>query len=522
MRFPGQSFTRRKFLPGMMLLSIVVLGLLVRLWGVDFGLPYLYHPDEPNKIEIAQNIFKTGDLNPRYFLKPTLFIYFNALAYVPYYLYGQQAGVFESPDDILPPIMLDMGVGIAPLPTAALMGRLLTVFIATASIPLVYFIGRQISHRSAVGLLAASMIAIFPTNVDNSRYITENSYLTFFILVVLWASVRIYQSGRTRDYWIAGIATGLAVSSKYPGVIIAVVPFVSHLLSGRGGLKDRRLYTMYILVPLVFFLTTPYAILDYTKFLEDSLYEVDHYASGHDGMEGGSLVWYMSYMFYSAGIVYALAFSGMLRGFVTKSREMIILSAFPIVYLVFISSFVVRNDRTFLPMTPFLYILAAWFLVFLFDQIRKVDSKRVQILLYFTLIGVSAFGYGLPARTTFQHAVRLTVIDSRATSAEWVNENLPKGSSVAIEAYAPYVNPESYTVRGFGSLIFQAPEWYVANGFDYLIFSEGQYGRYYREPEKYSSQISQYESFFNYFEPVRIFSDGGYEIRIYAVQHPVR
>src|SRR4029453_15231915 len=80
-----------------LLAAILLIALGLRAWALDFGLPYLYHPDEPNKIEIAQNIVKTGDLNPHYFKKPTLLIYANALLYLPYYAVGKARGDFSSP-----------------------------------------------------------------------------------------------------------------------------------------------------------------------------------------------------------------------------------------------------------------------------------------------------------------------------------------------------------------------------------------------------------------------------------------
>ena len=104
---PPRSASLEKWLLG----AIVVLALSLRIWAIDFGLPFMYHPDESMKIRIAQHMFKTGDLNPHYFKKPTLFIYLNALAYVPYYLIGRVTGHFESPDDIVPPTMLAMAVG---------------------------------------------------------------------------------------------------------------------------------------------------------------------------------------------------------------------------------------------------------------------------------------------------------------------------------------------------------------------------------------------------------------------------
>lgn len=67
-------------------------------------------------------------------------------------------------------------------------------------------------------------------------------------------------------------------------------------------------------------------------------------------------------------------------------------------------------------------------------------------------------------------------------------------------------------------MIDYKPEWYVENGFDYLVFGQGMYGRFYKESEKYDVEVAQYDNFFNRFTPVKIFTDGGYEVRIYAVQ----
>ncbi len=95
--------------------------------------------------------------------------------------------------------------------------------------------------------------------------------------------------------------------------------------------------------------------------------------------------------------------------------------------------------------------------------------------------------------------------------------NLPKGSRIAIESYAPFVDPAVYRVQGYGAMIVHSPEWYVTNGFDYPVFSQGMYGRFYREPEKYADSVSQYNAFFDRFRLVRQFADDGYEVRLYAV-----
>ena len=64
-------------------------------------------------------------------------------------------------------------------------------------------------------------------------------------------------------------------------------------------------------------------------------------------------------------------------------------------------------------------------------------------------------------------------------------------------------------------MIYHTSEWYIANGFEYLVFSQGMFGRFYQEPDRYSSEVSQYEDLFGAFDVVKTFTDGGYEVRVY-------
>jgi len=114
-------------------------------------------------------------------------------------------------------------------------------------------------------------------------------------------------------------------------------------------------------------------------------------------------------------------------------------------------------------------------------------------------------------------AIRLTTVDSRETARIWIASNLSRGVRIAIESYAPYVDPQYFSVHGFNGLADHTPEWYIDNGFDYLVFSQGAFGRFYQDLARYSNRISQYEDLFSAFDMVRTFTDGEYEVRIYRV-----
>ncbi len=70
------DLVRRSRHPGVVLTFAVILAVAaaLRLWGVTWGLPHAYHPDE-GSILIHALGFGTGDLNPHWFRWPSLFMY---------------------------------------------------------------------------------------------------------------------------------------------------------------------------------------------------------------------------------------------------------------------------------------------------------------------------------------------------------------------------------------------------------------------------------------------------------------
>ena len=115
-------------------------------------------------------------------------------------------------------------------------------------------------------------------------------------------------------------------------------------------------------------------------------------------------------------------------------------------------------------------------------------------------------------------AIRLTTVDSRETARVWIDTTLPQGAHIAIESYAPFVNPAEFAVQGFFKITDHEPEWYVENGYDYLVFSQGMYGRFYQDPQRYGSDVTEYDKFFGRFVLLKKFTDGGYEVRVYKTR----
>ena len=218
-------------------------------------------------------------------------------------------------------------------------------------------------------------------------------------------------------------------------------------------------------------------------------FEATHYSTGHAGMEGDTLKWYLSYMWRTAGILYVLSILGILHGIYSRSKELILLACFPVVYFVFINTMVVRNDRTFLPLSPFLFLLAASFLEFLFSKSSTIKSKTWTNPSKIILYGLVLITLIFPLSISINRTMLLTSTDSRETSRVWIKDNLPAGAKIALELYLPFVEPSEFSVQGFVRMIDQEPDWYIQNGYAYLVFSQGMYGRFYDLPSSMAQKF---------------------------------
>lgn len=500
--------------------GILLLALGVRAWGLSFGLPYLYHPDEPTYVATAQQMFKTGDLNPHSFYFPSLFYDINALTYVPFYLLGSATGTTHSLADIAAPDMLASGVGISPRPATFMLGRIVSLLFGVGAVLLVYVVGRRLTGSRVVGLLGALLMAISPGNVQHSRYITPDVIQVFFILLAFWGAVLVFQKGETWHYVFAGLGVGLAASAKYNGLLIVLSLIGAHFLRhGWRGVREWRLYMTLALAPVAFFLTTPYALFDTETFMAGLETEAKHYSTGHIGMDGDTLRWYLEYLWLTGGPILLLALIEVVRGLYLRLKPVILLSIFPVVYFVFINGFAVRNDRTALPLTPFMYLLASSLLVELARLVvrhRLRPAVRVATASLAGALVALSVTYSGVAMVETTNAL-LERVESRELARVWIAENIPPGSRVAIEAYAPYMDPKRYDVQSHLVLSERTPEWYATNGVEYLVFSQGSYGRFYEDPARNPAMVAQYDALFNAFENIKTVNVGGYEVKVYRV-----
>jgi len=561
--------------PKYLVIAIIVLALFLRLWGMCFGLPYLYHPDEPRYITRSIQIFNTGDFNLDYFLKPSLLIYLNALAYTVYFFI--KSCIFMIPSSVPNATILTMGIGKISVIDVFILGRALSVFFGTLVVLLAFFIGKTLTRDKRIGLLSALFMALSPTAVVHSHFITTDTLLVLFLMLSFLMAIKIYREGKSLHYIMAAVFVGLATATKYNGIFTVFFIIVAHFFRyGRKGFRDYKLYFSFLLSIIAFFAVTPFALINYKKFFYDLSAGSKHYSGGHEGMEGHSFNWYLTYLWRVEGPIVLLALFGFIKGVYRRSKEIVILASFPIIYFILISFLPVRNDRTLLPVLPFLFLMGSSFIVHsfcgkekkksmlkpmvlvaflgvlllvqtlgLFNTVyftRYIDSVAnsainfiplslyVVILLFFSIAKLRKnklknilvailmlITLAVPLVKSVQADIQFVKIDGREVSRKWISKSLPVGSKVAVESYAPYVDYADFNILALQKLCDYAPQWYKENHVDYLVFSEGMFGRFYKDPVRHSKYISGYKDLFDVFTLIKRFDEGDYTILVYKV-----
>lgn len=500
------------------LAALIVIGFGLKVWGIGYGLPYLYHPDEPLGATVALNMIQSGDLNPHFFGYGSLFFYLNALAYIPYYGIGRLAGLFHSPADIPPLHMLILGVGHSLMPSQIILGRLVSVLLGTLCIPMVYWLGTRLSHRR-VGLLAAAFTTISPTIVQHSQFITPNILATLTIVATLMTLARLTRESRWPSYALAGAAFGFAVASKYNAALLicpgAVAFFTLH---GWETLRRPGVYISAVTAVMAFLIVTPYAVLDFPKFVEDTRFHLNYYSSAsHPGMEGNTVEFYATYVIGHEGLVAFLGALPVVVYFKKRQRTGLILAAFALPYVLYVSTLRIRNDRTILLALPILFVMAADLLAMIWRRLTDDGDRRSRrlarsALAVFTALSLIYMGWQMIAQN-----IQQITPDAREYARQWIEANVPARSRIIAEIYSPFLDPAQRAVTYVDYLNRHPPDWYIDQDYEWLVMSSGAFGRYYAMPDRYPVEVAQYEALLARFPEAAHFDQDGFTVRILRV-----
>lgn len=464
------------------LIAILAFSLALRVWGSRFGLPTYtrYHPDEHALVERAAAILWTGDWNLHRFNYPPLYAYFQAGAYATYFLYGVTQELWR----YVPTFVV---------PNYYQVGRWLTAAFGVLTVLVLYLVGRQIGSRR-LGLVASALLGANYLHVIHSHYATFDIMLGFWVSLTLLFSILITEKPSAKWYLLAGLCAGLAGATKYNGAIAIVIPLVAHILVtpwGQWGWLNGQILLAFGGLVFGFFGGNPFALSSLPQFLNDLSTVLHHYGTEHPGFEGkGNWRWYPVVFLTSADTLGTMSGLVGLLGLLWRDwRKGLLVVAFPAIYFIMVSRFTVRFERNMVPLLPFVALGGGWLLDGLADWVAHRFNRTKRFSHVFVALG-TALLLGLPLATSMAFDAELSQVDHREIAGQWIEENVEKGSKIAIEHYAIPFAYESYEVEDVIRISDHNLNWYESHGFEVLIVSDGVWEILRREPENYGDRLS--------------------------------
>jgi len=409
-----------------MLALLVGVGLVVRFWGRDYGLPLVLHPDEPGVVAISAAMLRKGTLDPNWFIYPTLYLYLILPLMALAYLSGRAAGGMG---ELARVSHLEPGFLQAARSFSAVAGAATLVPVYKTATTL-----WEGSRGKRAGLIAAAIVAFSFIHVRESHLAVTDTTLTLLLALSLLATARVLRNGTNSSYAWAGLAGGLAGAAKYSALPIVAVILSAHLL----GRPRREWLSRKPLVALAglgagFLVGAPYSLMNWPAFL-NHLGLLTTIGSGSD--PHNRLLWMFWYGMESGFgpfITIGTTLAVVVALFRRDKRELLLV----IYVVVFIAQVTHARINVFprywLPAMPGIALLFAGYLVQVVGWVQERFRLRPAI--------GAALLTGLATISVWPTAVE-TITWSRARARlyaptlayEWILDSMPKGTIVATES----------------------------------------------------------------------------------------
>lgn len=351
-----ENFAERSQLPKWLFPLLLGAGLVLWLWG---GIAT--QQVDSLAWRVVQ-VFKNGG-NPRNFHYPSLVIYLLCL---PYGLMVLRS----SPEELRRSFV---AMERSPEPeffSPYFPGHLVLVLFALLGVVAVRRSARFLGLSEVAGLAGAVGLGTALLWVSEAHLITVDLPLAALTVVAVAGTLRVLQAAdapRLASLVALGALAGLATSAKYNGAVV-LLPMLLALFwraHQRGAGRVRAILVPGLAAVAVFLATNPFLLLDFSAFLEDFAFELNHAQMGHDGYDVGSgfaFHWRTSLGYGWGRIGLVVSSLGLLAGLFRRDLSgpaKLLVLGFPVLFFTMIGASALTFQRYAIPLMPFLAIALA-------------------------------------------------------------------------------------------------------------------------------------------------------------------
>jgi hypothetical protein len=432
------------------LLLILGIALVLRIWGIWFGLPYVYHNDESKEVIRALQL-GAGSYDFGRVLKGGYF-YLLFFEYGVYFVILKLMGLVHSTLEFAYLYIRD--------PSGFyLIGRITTAFFGALNVVLVYILGSTI-YSSRVGVLSGLFLALNILHARHSHYVTVDVPMTCLASFSLWYAIRVYQTGRLKYYILGAFFAGLAIQTKAPAVVLLIPLLIAHYFylqqeEDKEGVRDFFLGKKMILGTTVFLVVlvggNPGLVFEAKAlsgllkgFLGATERSLESVMMMHAREPVNLWVYYLDALRASMGIpLFVVSFLGVVYGIYRHKKEDILVIAFFLSYYVMMSFSrhqFLFYDRYMIPVLPILVLLGARLVE---EGCLRVVSGKARVFATSLVFLILVW----PGYKIVRENYLISHKDTRTYAKEWIETNIPSGSRVLIEGSRTKPAPSSVPLQ---------------------------------------------------------------------------
>lgn len=449
---------------GLCFLLVFALGATLRLAGLtrgtsDFVLPeaaqrgvttafYTFHPDEEMVVRAA--------LQPLAPLAPAFTVYGSLPVYV---LRGALQWLL--PPDPQPPPALEDPAFARPVYLTA---RVVAVLFSCLALGLTWALGARWFGRPTA-CLAAGLVALAPGAIQQAHFYVVDGLFAALSLAALWAILHSRAGGRVGWTLAAGALIGATASVKLLGLLLLGVLGAAHcdaaMRAGQGPwprrllapLRDPALWAAAALAVAVLLAFEPYLVADPNRILQTET--IGDFRMSAAIAQGEYLrLWTLAdvhttrYLHHwtrlfplIAGWPLTAAFlAGLAHALRRRGPADVVLLTWFALYFGSVGGLHAKHVRYLIPLVPVLSLLAA-------DLLWHLRPRRWGWLPGAAVLAATTV-YGLAFARIY------AVEDSRIQAARWLDEHVPAGGTVGVEAggftLRGLISNQRYNVRPIG------------------------------------------------------------------------
>lgn len=424
------------------LLSIIVGGFYVRISGARFGLPDLLHPDEARIVLDSMSMGQRASLIPEDINYPLFHKYFLLLSYGLYFLFGVVVGEFQDKVDFAVKFLQDPS-------RIIFLSRIVTAFIGTLSIFVAYYLGKLIDKSKTTGLLAALFVAVEWQLVFESQYAVHQTLSGFSSLLAFFGMSLMCIKRETRSYIVGGLTIGFAVASHQTTILLfpaILFLFIADIF--QNGQAKRHIIKNWMIYSIIALFVGTLGNLNWFFRFERSLnFFLQGSGAGKVAFSSAPyfsynipsiIYWYFSEILRRDYFIGVIVLFSSIMALVRRKKIDVMYLIVSLTYFAFFYQWTYRWMHLFVGLIPISMIFAA----------REFSSltKRIKIQ-GFSLFLIS-LSLVIPNLTDIYKANRLKMLpETRQMAREWIMENIPDGTKIAIDYPAYSVSlPSAYPV----------------------------------------------------------------------------